>query len=136
MGSGILKPTVIALQGLILVFSVSLIYFTFVYYPRVAGQIRLTVPFSNLFVDKVVAGGESFPVETTSYKITYERGSSLYYVFVQGSTLSQYVENKLAAQLALKNTLQADTLCDLNIIYSSVSRLEIPKEYTITSNCD
>lgn len=136
MGVSVFKSMGIALQLLILVFSFCLIYFTFVYYPSVANNITLSLPFKNIFVDKVVVNAEGFPIETNDYKITYETDSSLYYVFVQGDSIDEYVENKLAAQLALKNTLQADSLCDLKIIYTSSNQLEVGSELAATSGCN
>jgi len=135
MGTSVNKSMGYAIQALILVFSLCLVYFTFVYYPSVAHKISLSLPFKNIFVDKVVVGAENFPIQTANYRISYATDSSLYYVFVQSATVDKYVENKLAAQLALKNTLQSDSLCDFKIIYTSSVRLELDEGQTQTSGC-
>ena len=136
MGSGVLRPTTIALNGLILTFSACLIYFVFVYYPSVAQSVRLELPLKRLFADKAVVEADRFPIVTKEFRISYESDSSLYYVFVAGETLDGYVENKSAAQLSLKNTLQTDSLCELKVIYSSGSSLELSGQYKSTSGCN
>ncbi len=125
----------VAFQGLILVFFAVLVYFTLIYYPNSLNKASLSVTFKPFFKDKVVVNTANFPLVTDSYKITYASDSNLYYVFVEGSTLPVYIDNKLAAQLSLKNTLSLESLCSLKIIYMSVSQIELDQKYTRTSGC-
>lgn len=134
MDERIMKPLTIGVQFLILVFAICLVWFTLVYYPDVVRGHKFAFNFVPS-IEKASASGHTFPIDTKNYRISYESGSNLYYAFIQGDTLAQYVENKNAAQLALKNSLEDETLCQENIIYASVSRLNIPEEYRNTSNC-
>ncbi|MEK7581489.1 MAG: hypothetical protein AAB512_04345 [Patescibacteria group bacterium] len=136
MDERLLRPSTLALQGLILVFSLCLIYFTFVFYPSVVKEKKFAINFKTPFSSKVVAGAETFPVVTSDYKITYSKDSGIYYMLVQGASIDKYVENKAAAQLTLKNSLSSESLCSEKVIYSSASSLDLPEEYKSTSNCN
>lgn len=135
MGSGVFRPATLALNFLILVFSVSFFYFAFVYYPKAAETARFENPIKNLFKEKVVVSADHFPIVADGFRVTYESESSLYYVFVGGSTISEYVENKASAQFALKNALQSETLCDYKVIYSSTKLEDLADEYKVTTGC-
>ena len=135
MEERLIRPSTIALQVLILVFSFCLIWFTFVAYPTIVKERSFALNFTP-FAPKVVVNAESFPIKTVDYRITREEGSGLYYVIVEGKALDAYVENKNAAQLALKNALASESLCKQKIIYASSAGLQLSGEYTTTSNCN
>ncbi len=135
MEERIVRPSTIVLQLLILIFAVCLIWFTFVYYPKIVKERSFALTFTP-FAPKVVATTDSFPIQTDSYRITYEKASGLYYTVVEGKTLNSFVENKNAAQLALKNALSTESLCNQKIIYASSAGLSLSSEFTTTSNCN
>lgn len=123
------------LQLSILVFTSALVYFAFVYYPRTINQYKTATLAQKPFVPSVVAQNDKFPIETTAYRLVFEASSSTYYVFVEGKTLQVFLENKNAADFALKNALSEDSLCAYNIIYSSVERLNVPVKYLSRPGC-
>ncbi len=106
------------------------------YYPSALSKASLGIAFEPFTKDKVIVNTGDFPVVTDGYKITYASDSDLYYVFLDGSTLPEYIENKVAAQLSLKNILSLETLCNLKVIYASSADLELDQEYTRTSGCN
>ena len=118
------------LQGSILIFSAALVYFAFVYYPQTIRQYQTgNLPQSKPFAAPAAANVGSFPIETESFRITYEAGKESYFVFVSGQTLDQYLKNQNGAQLALKSALSANSLCSYNVAYISSANLEIPERY-------
>lgn len=135
MEESVFKPSTIALQALILIFSFCLIWFAFVTYPKIVKEKSFALSL-NPFTPNVVANVDSFPIKTASYRVTHETGSGLYYVIVEGKAVDTYVENKNAAQLALKNALAVESLCKEKIIYASSAQLQLPGDYTTTSNCN
>ena len=120
------------LQLSILVLTWALVWFAFVYYPKITKEYKA----GNL-PSRISATAQrattNFPIETESFKLIFEEGSQTYYAFIQGKTLDQFQENKNAAQLVLKNALSADNLCDVEVIYVSTQRLPIPQEYQTPS---
>lgn len=135
MEERLIKPSTIALQMLILIFAFCFIWFTFVAYPKIVKEKSFALTFAP-FTPEVVANVDSFPIKTASYRITHETASGLYYVIVEGKALDAYVENKNAAQLALKNALASESLCKQKIIFVSSVGLQLPGEYATTSNCN
>ena len=123
------------LQFSILTFSLALVWFAFIHYPKLIneykrGNFTLTYNFQP-----VAAQIKNFPIETAVYKITFEQKSGTYYVFVQGKTLAEFVFNRSNAKLALKNALDANNLCEISIIYSSTSSLKVPQKYQQNTDC-
>lgn len=131
----VLKYSGIALNGLIFVFSVCLLYFVFVYYPNVVKNVRFELPIGQLFAKEVVVDASAFPVISDNFRIDYEEASGLYYVHAAGETVEKFVVNKQAAELSLKNALQTDTLCGQKIIYTAPSSLKGADQYKTTSGC-
>ncbi len=136
MEENLAKPATVAIQGLILVFAFCLIWFAFVYYPGITHDRNFLQTLKAPFQKKIVASSSSFPIETKNYRITYEQGSNLYYVFLSGDSVNVYVENKNVADLALKNALSVETLCSVKVIYASSANIAVPAQYRNTSNCN
>lgn len=113
-----------------LVLTVALVWFAFVYYPRVVNdyQSGKVLPSRSLY-KPVYAEVSNFPIETEAYRIVYEDKSATYYVFVQGERLDEYVFNRDNAKLALKTALSIEDTCSLSIIYASANNLKIPQKY-------
>lgn len=123
------------LQGSILIFSAALVYFAFVYYPRVIRQYESgNLPAKNYFVAPVSAVSASFPIETDAYRITYEKDTDSYYVLVSANTLDEYVANQNRARLALMSALSLESLCSYNVAYISSANLQVPAKYK-ASDC-
>ena len=123
------------LQGSILIFSAALIYFAFVYYPQVIGQYETgNFPVRMPLIAPVSAVSGNFPIETSAYRITYEKDTDSYYVIISGNTLDKYAANQNSAQLALKSALSAESLCSYNVVYISSSNLQVPEQYK-ASDC-
>lgn len=123
------------IQISILVFGASLVWFAFIYYPKVLDKYKnVPLPSSQSF-GKVSANFSGFPIETTIFRITYEAKPNSYYVFVEGDTLPVFVDNKNRGILALKSALSLESVCKLNIFYVSTQRLEIPDNLKISPNC-
>src|SRR4030042_4585037 len=92
------------LQLSIVAFTSALVYFAFIYYPRVISDYRNgKMPLGNPMVASVAAVGNKFPIETSGYKIVFEEGSSTYYMFISCISLEQFLLNKDGATLTLKN---------------------------------
>ena len=123
------------LQGAILIFSAALVYFAFVYYPQAIGQYKSgNIPVQKPFVAPVSAVLEKLPIETDAYRITYDKDTDSYYVFISGNTLDKYTVNQNGARLALMSALSAESLCSYNVVYISSSGLQVPEQYK-TSGC-
>jgi len=124
------------LQFSILFFTLALVYFAFVYYPRVINEFkRGNVPASQPVFTPVIATAEDFPIQTNNYRMVYESGSDTYYVHVAGSTLDKYMLNVNSAQLTLKNILVAESLCGYNIVVVSAENIEVPEQYRGLPSC-
>ena len=123
------------LQGSILIFSAALVYFAFVYYPQTIREYESgNIPRGRPFIAPAAANVGNFPIETDSYRITYEKDTDSYYLFIAGSTLDEYVVNQNGAQLALKSALSAESLCSHNVVYISSANLQVPEQYK-ASDC-
>src|SRR3989344_9000423 len=107
------------LQFSILVFTVALAWFAFIYYPKITSEYRAgRIPAKQL-VTTVSAKGNKFPIEAENYRLVFEDKSGTYYAFINGKTLEEYLNNKNGASLTLKSILSLDSLCGLNIIFAS-----------------
>ena len=123
------------LQLSILVFTSALVYFAFVYYPKAINSYKNAALPQKAFVPSAVAQFNKFPIETAGFRIIWEKSSDTYYIFVKGATLNEYVDNKNRADLAMKNALSETSLCSLNIIYSSTSKLQVPDKFQTRTGC-
>ena len=124
------------LQLFLVGFTGVFLFFMALYWPMLMANRTPTVRENFSLLNNVRADDMSgFPITTKEYKISYESRSDTYYVFVAGSTVAQFVENKNSAQLALKNKLMEETLCRKQIIYSSTSGISIPTEFKTTTGC-
>lgn len=123
------------LQGSILIFSAALVYFAFVYYPQAIRQYESgNIPAQKPLIAPVSAVLDKLPIETESYRITYEKDTDSYYVFIAGNTLDQYVANQNGARLALMSALSSESLCSYNVVYVSSGNLQVPEQYKV-SDC-
>ena len=122
------------LQFSILFFTFALVWFSFIYYPKIVDQYKSGKILTRPLAAPVSASSKTFPIETDQYRLVAE-SSGTYYAFIGGKTLAEFVENKNGAQLALKNALSVESLCNLKIIYASSEGLSVPGEHTTTSNC-
>ena len=125
----------IIIQISILAFGALLVWFAFVYYPKVIDKYKNVPLPTSQSSGKVLANFSGFPIETVQFRITYEAKPNSYYVFVEGDSLPTFVDNKNRAILALKSVLSVESVCKVNIFYVSVQRLEIPDNLKISPNC-
>lgn len=124
---------ILALSTLAL--SASLVWFAFVYYPKVVDQYKGgKVPDGSL-LKPVSAVSVKFPIETMAYRLIYEEGSQTYYAFIEGESLDVYAFNRDNARLALKTALSAENLCDFTIIYVSAANLKVPQSLRDNTDC-
>jgi hypothetical protein len=128
----LIKHSKIALQILIVIFTFCLMWLAFVIFPKIAKEQSRGLNFHP--IPQVLASTKSFPISTPFYGISQEK-SGIYHVVVEGKFMDEYLENKNAAQLALKNALSADTLCGQKIIYTSAAQLDLSQGHITTSNC-
>ena len=122
------------MQFSIVVFALTLGWFSFVYYQKVVNQYK-NVATASKSAGQVSANFGKFPIETDAYRIDFDKKSGNYYVFVDGATINQYIENKNSAELALKSALSQQTLCKLNIVYASTSKLTLSSQLKSSTNC-
>lgn len=122
------------MQFSIVVFALTLGWFSFVYYPKVVNQYK-NVATVQKPAGQVSANFENFPIETDAYRIDFDKKSGNYYVFIGGSTINQYVQNKNSAELALKSALSQQSLCKLNIVYASVGKLTLSSGLKSSTGC-
>lgn len=123
------------LQGSIVILTIMLFWFAFVYYPKMTYDLQSgkILPKPTIFTP-VVAQGSRLP-ETPNYRVSYESRSGTYYVFVKGKSLQEFVFNRDNAKLALKNALSTDRLCSFNVIYVASSKLSVPQKYLDNLDC-
>lgn len=113
----------------------ALVWFAFIYYPKVIDNYKTgRVPVKPV-IRTVSAGSSQLPIETAYFRLVYEEGSNSYYVFVEGDKLTDYVANRDAARLALKTALGAADLCEYSITYVSTARLPIPQNLQDPEDC-
>lgn len=124
----IMDVTTLALTG-------ALVWFAFVYYPKVINQYKTgNIPNKSIFTP-VSANAQKFPIETTAYRLTYEDGSQTYYAFVEGNKLDVFEFNRQNAKLALKTALSVENLCSVKVIYVSTSNIKVPTNLSDNSDC-
>ncbi len=132
-----MKSFKVLTQVSVLVFTVALVYFAFVYYPKVIDKYKNQgVPGAKPVVATVAAGDKKFPLENKNFRIEYSEDSDTYYVFINGDKLDQYLLNRNSAVLSLKNTLSVDSLCNYKVIYSSSKNLAVPEQYRPDPGCN
>ena len=119
----------------IFTFTLILVWFAFIYYPKVLRDFKTGNFVKKPLIAPAVAYSNSFPMENRFFKAVYEEKSNTYYVFINGSNLEQYTVNKNSADLTLKSALSMEKLCDLNVIYASTERLKIPAKYSGNQDC-
>lgn len=128
------KIFTIFLQLAIGLFTISLVWFSFVFYPRIVDRYKgVGLPQKAGIPD--AAASDGFPIETAQFRVVYEQGSNSYYAFIQGKNIADFVDNKNSASLALKNSLSLDSVCNLNVIFVSTEQLEIPQDYKNPASC-
>lgn len=116
------------------IFTLALIWFAFVYYPRAVKQYeQVGLPSNKIISSASTFSG--FPIETEQFRIVYEISSNTYYAFIEGDNIADFADNRNRANLALKSALSLETICDLNLIYSSVARVEVPQELKNPAAC-
>ena len=113
----------------------ALVWFAFIYYPKVISDYKTGRVLSKPLFRTVAAQSQNFPVETEFYRLVYEQRSNTYYVFIEGNELTEYQANRDAAYLALKTSLSAVDLCNFNVIYVSNQRLQIPQNLQDPNDC-
>lgn len=118
-----------------LAFSVALVWFAFVYYPKVVSDYKTGKVLRGSIAKPVAANSQKFPIETTAYSLIYEEGSGNYYAFIEGKTLDVYAFNRDNAKLALKTALSTESLCDFTILYISTEKLKVPQNLKDNSDC-
>lgn len=125
------------LQLSVLVFTLALVYFAFVYYPKVVREYKSgSIPASRpAIAPPVSAITADFPIETKNFRIVFDDKAGTYYVFVSGGKLDAFLINRNSATLTLKNALRVDSLCGMNVIYASSENINIPAEYKTDPNC-
>lgn len=134
--AGVGKAYNVVLQASIVVFTGALVWFSFVYYPKIVDKYKnIPLPASKSLV-KVSANYSGFPIETEAFRITYEAEPNSYYIFVEGNNLVEYVEYKNSAVLALKTALSVESICTFNMIYVSTKDLEVPDNLKTTPSCN
>lgn len=128
------KLFTIFIQLSIAVFTLVLIWFSFIYYPSIVKQYEgIGLP-QNQIVSSAINYGD-FPIETVEFRLVYEAGSNTYYAFVEGNNVAEFAENKNRATLALKSALSLESVCDLNVIYTSTAKLDVPQELKNPATC-
>ena len=131
MGHKILTPI---LQLSILGFTWALVWFSFVYYPKVLKDYQ-----QGIFPQKppfaVSAQSSRFPLETNAYRITYEETTQTYYVVVWGKDLQLYLANRDRAKLALKSSLSLENICQTRVVWLPAEKLTIPPEFADYPDC-
>lgn len=118
------------IQLSVFAFTIALAWFAFVYYPKMASDYKSGKVLNTKSVwQPVQARSENFPIETSAYRIVFEENADTYYAFIVGKQLDEYVFNRDNAKLALKSALSTDSLCGMNVIYISDSKLKVPEEF-------
>ena len=117
-------------------FTIALVWFAFVYYPKVVASYKTGVALTKKSIYKpVFAQSNKFPIETSTYRLLYDNNAGIYYAFIQGHRLDEFLFNRDNAKLALKTALSVKDLCDVGVFYVSVEKLDIPKQYKENISC-
>ena len=118
----------------VVILTSSLVWFAFVYYPKVVNQYKSGAILPQRTIYKpVYAENMQFPIETSAYRIVFEPRSNTYYAFVNGARLDEFVFNRDNAKLVLKSALSVENLCNVKVIYASTEKLEIPDQFQTPS---
>lgn len=127
--STILQVSIFCLGGI-------LFWFAFVYYPGIVTDVKIgkTFPVRTVF-KAAVATSHTFPIETAFYRIEYDKGANIYFVYISGENLLDYVFNLDNAKLTLKSALSIDNLCLVNVVYTSSEGLDVPEQYKGITDC-
>lgn len=112
-----------------------LVWFAFVYYPQVVSQFQRGAIKSRINLPPAAASLGSFLIEEDDFRVAWEVNSDTYYAFIEGGTIGEFLANKNQAQLALKNALLKESLCDLNILFISTANLAIGGSLKLANNC-
>jgi|SRR5579872_3919222 len=124
------------LEASTIVLTITLVWFAFIYYPKVINKYKTGIAGSSpKIVTNVIAKDEKFPIETSAYRLTYEQTSNTYYAFVSGDMLDTFELNRQTAKLALKTALSVDNLCNFNVIYVSENGIAVPQNLSANSDC-
>ena len=124
------------LQGSVVVLTIVLVWFAFIYYPKVLNKYKTGVQTTQpKIVTDVVASDQKFPIETKVYRLVYEESSQTYYVYVEGPMLDSFELNRQSAKLALKTALSVENLCNVNVIYVPKTRMKVPQSLVDNSDC-
>jgi len=120
----------------VVIFTIALIWFIFIYYPKVINKNNLEVVLpKRSFYKPVYAQINKFPIETSAYRLVYDENSGVYYAFIQGKRLDEFLFNRDNAKLALKTALSVENLCNVGVFYVSTEKIDIPKQYRDNTNC-
>ena len=123
------------LQLSIVALTFALVWFSFIYYPKVINNYKTGNIQKAPVIKPVSANSQNFPIETSAYRIIYQENSQTYYAFVEGKNLDQFVVNKNNAELAIKTALSLEKLCNLDVIYVSAQNLKVPPQFKGSSDC-
>ncbi|HSX19297.1 MAG TPA: hypothetical protein VLE91_04155 [Candidatus Saccharimonadales bacterium] len=124
------------LQASTILLTIVLVWFSFIYYPKVLNKYKTGTAGANpKIVTEVIAVDQKFPIKTKGYELTYEEKSNTYYALVQGTMLDSFELNRQSAKLALKTALSMDSLCKVNVIYVSASGISLPQNLATNSDC-
>ena len=133
-GSHHSRAFTVILQLSIFFFTVSLAWFSFVYYPKAVDKFATVGLPQQRVVSKAANFGE-FPIETDQYRIVYEESSNTYYAFIEGKNIAEFADNKNGASLALKSALSLDSVCTLNVIFAPAAKIDVPQDLKNPVNC-
>jgi hypothetical protein len=111
----------------IVLLTLALVWFGFVYYPKITDRFK-TQTTDRGIVGNVEASSRSLPYGNGRFRIQYLGKSNVYLVAISGATIEQYTQYRDEAELTLKNILSVDSLCGLNIAYSSNLPFSVPKK--------
>ena len=123
------------LQFSTLFLTICLIWFAFIYYPKIVSDYTIGNFSKQTRIAPVSASTKQFPIQMNEFRIVYETGSDTYYVFVTGSNLDTYLTNRNGARLALKSALSMSNLCGISVIYASVSNVKVPDRFAVDEEC-
>ena len=114
----------------VVILTSALVWFAFVYYPKVVNQYKsgAVLPTQTLY-KPLYAESMQFPIETKAFRIVYEQKSGTYYAFIAGARLDEFVFNRDNAKLVSKSALSLENLCNVKVIYASTGKLEIPDKF-------
>jgi len=128
------KLFTIVIQLSIGIFTLALMWFAFIYYPGITEKYEgVGLPASTIISSATTFS--SFPIETSQFRVTYEIGSNTYYAFIEGDNIADFGDNKNRSTLAIKSVLSLESVCDLNVIYSSTAKLNVPQELKNPASC-